>query len=161
MSRLCLARASPFAFFMLSMMSTQASFAYINHHVNHSRVRVQISARCPLLGPPSKGEQRTFKPVEGGPGGTESPSLPKPQPNSEHCTNKLKFRASKPIQEDDPRYLEGFQPPANSIPGQRPDNSSHASRPPPERLPPDEVEHGGAVPDNPYSKPADIPVPGP
>jgi hypothetical protein len=73
---------------------------------------------------------------------------------------KPNHHASRPIGEDDPRYMEGVQLPANSAPGQRPDSSSHASAPSPQLPPQDDGDNGTSTPDNPYARPPDVPLPG-
>jgi hypothetical protein len=97
------------------------------------------------------------------PPGTYAVAVLNWQPDSFECRIRSSSHrhVSKPIGEDDPRYMEGYVPPASSIPRSRPNGSSHASRPPPERPPQDDGESGNSTPANPYAKPPDIPVPGP
>jgi hypothetical protein len=57
------------------------------------------------------------------------------------------------IKEDDPRYMENYQPPVNSNPVPHNTNSGHATRPPPE-TPPGEDD---SKPNTPYDKPVDLP----
>jgi hypothetical protein len=59
------------------------------------------------------------------------------------------------ITEDDPRYMENYQPPTNQIPSRRRANPSHTDGPPP-NVPPHDDD--GPKPNNPFDKPPDLPV---
>jgi hypothetical protein len=77
--------------------------------------------------------------------------------SGEPCPPHSKTRAKGgKIGEDDPRYMEGFQPPEDS--GQHPNQSGNANAPPGPPAP--AGERGDTAHGNDYAKPPDIPQPG-